>query len=344
MKKTMRKIKMLFIVVGIIVMFSLASCGGSGSSGSSSAADSKAAAPLRFKTGITVSLNTIYGQGLVRIAEEIKKSTNGKVEVEVFGNAQLGNERDMLEGAQLGTIDMPTAANAVITNFVPQMAILDLPFLFLNIEKAHKVIDGKLGDMIAKELATKSIHVLGWMDAGYRQFYSVKPVNKAADFKGLKVRTMENQIHISFFNALGAIGTPMPSGEQYTAFQQGTIDAAENGLTFILEGKYFEVTKNVTWTNHVFGFIAFMASDKAWKQIPDDLKPAVKDGALKGCAYERDLLQKSTETTVADLKKQGVTFHEIDFNSLRDTVAPAMSTFLNRIPKEWVDVFNDAVK
>lgn len=333
----------IVIVIGIMMIISLTACGAKSSSGSK-AAENKSAEPIRLKAGMGATLTTIYGQGLVRISEEVKQATGGKVQIDCFGSAQLGNERDMWEGAQLGTVDMPTAANAALTNFIPEMAILDLPFLFPTAEKAHKVIDGKLGDMIAEKALAKGVRILGWMDAGYRTFFSTKPVNKVADFKGLKVRTMENQIHISFFNALGAIGTPLPTGEQYTAFQQGTIDAAENGITFVYEGKYYEVAKHVTWTNHVFGYIAVAISDKAWKQIPDDLKPAFTAAVKKGCQYERDLLQKSSDTTVEDLKKVGVTFHDIDFNSLKNTVAPAMNPFLSKIPQEWVNVVNEALK
>ena len=231
MKKIAKK-----ILCGIMAAGILTGCGSGGQSEITEVGDSSGTVTL--KLGMVDPDGSNFHEGALAIADEVSKATGGKVKIEVFAGGQLGNERDMYEGAQMGTIDMFTASNAVLTSFIPEMAVLDQPFLFETEEQAHNVIDGKVGELIAEKTEEQQIHTVGWMDVGFRNVFSVRPVENVDDFEGLKIRTMENDIHIAAFNALGAIATPMASGDVFTGLQQGTIDAAENAIANLIANRY----------------------------------------------------------------------------------------------------------
>lgn len=292
---------------------------------------------IRFKMGLVDPENSNYGMGAKRIAQEVSNATSGKIIIDVFGSGQLGNERDMYEGAQLGTVDIATIANPVLTSFIPEMAILDQPFLFETEEQAHNVIDGKLGDLVSQKALEQGIHIVGWMESGFRNCFSIRPLRNLSDFKNLKIRTMENATQIAVFESFGAIPTPMPATEQYTALQQRTIDAGENAIANVLANKYYEVVKNITLTRHQFVFIAIGLSDKAWNRIPDELKPVFVEAVKEGANYQRALLSEANAEAEVELKQMGVTFYNIDRNELKNSASQKMVSFTNRIPKDWID-------
>lgn len=292
---------------------------------------------IKLKLGMVDAETSNYYKGALQIAEEVKAATDGKVEITVYPGGQLGNERDMYEGALMGSIDIATTANAVLSSFIPEMAVLDQPFLFENVEQAHNVIDGKLGDLIAEKAATQGIHIVGWMESGFRNVFSKNPIQSVEDFKGVKIRTMENDMHMNAFNTLGAIATPMAAGDQFTALQQGTIDAAENATANVLANNFYEVTKNITNTEHLFVFIGVGFSDKAWNKIPDDLKDAVVAGVKKGCDAQRQFLADANAEAEIALKEKGVTFYEMDKEALKAAIMPTMGQFSDRMPQEWLD-------
>lgn len=292
---------------------------------------------IRFKMGLVDPENSSYGLGAKKIAEEVSNATSGKIIIDVFGSGQLGNERDMYEGCQLGTVDICTVANAVMSSFIPEMSILDQPFLFETEEQAHKVIDGELGKLIAEKAEVQGVHIVGWMESAFRNSFSKRPIKSLADFKNLKIRTMENAIQIETFKAFGAIPTPMAATEQYTALQQGTIDAAENAIANVLANKFYEVVKNITYTRHQFVFIAIGLSDNAWNKIPEDLKPVFVEAVKRGCDYQRALLAEANAEAEKELRDMGVTFYDINREELKNAVKPVMSDFINNVPETWIN-------
>ena len=320
---------------GIMAAGILTGCGSGGQSEITEVGDSSGTVTL--KLGMVDPDGSNFHEGALAIADEVSKATGGKVKIEVFAGGQLGNERDMYEGAQMGTIDMFTASNAVLTSFIPEMAVLDQPFLFETEEQAHNVIDGKVGELIAEKTEEQQIHTVGWMDVGFRNVFSVRPVENVDDFEGLKIRTMENDIHIAAFNALGAIATPMASGDVFTGLQQGTIDAAENAIANLIANRYYEITKNVTMTNHIFGFMGVFVSDKAWNQIPEDLRDEFLAGVEAGTKLQRQYLVEANEAAKEELTELGVQFYEIPMDQMRELVEPAMEEFSDRMDPEWVE-------
>ena len=336
----MNKVKVIICMV-LISALAMSTFSGCSSTQKTSGADSKT---IELKLGIVDSEKSNYYKGMQKVAEEVSTATKGKVTIKVYPSSQLGNERDMYEGAQLGSIDMCSTANAVMSSFIPEMGILDQLFLFDSVEQANKVIDGKFGDKIAEKSLTKGVHTLGWMESGFRNVFADRPIKTLADFKGLKIRTMENKTQIAAFNALGAIATPMAAGDVFTGLQQKTINGAENATSNVLANNYYEVTKYITNSHHLFTFIGISMSDKAWNKIPDDLRDAVTAAVKKGCIAQRQYLVDANIDAEKQLTAKGVKFYDIDKVALKAAIAPAMKEFQSQIPKEWIDLFEESKK
>jgi len=287
----------------------------------------------------------MYALGGKKVAEEVEKATGGRVKIEVYAGGVIGSERDMYEGAQLGTIDMCSVVNVVLSSFIPELKVLDQPFLFDSVEQAHKVIDGKLGDLINEKALAQGVRIVGWMESGFRNVFSNRPITKLEDFKGFKIRTMENKMQVDMFNAVGAIATPMAGSEQFTALQQGTIDGCENAIANMLTNRYYEIIKNVTWTNHLCTFIAIGMSERAWKRIPEDIRPQFLAGVKAGINYQRQLLLDGNAAAVKELgEKHGVKFNTIDAASLRNAVAKVSDEFRKTLDPNVVKVVEEAKK
>lgn len=292
---------------------------------------------LHFKMGFTDPENSNYVQGGKKIAEEVAKLTDNRVLIDVYGSSQLGNERDMYEGAQIGSIDVPTVVNTVLSSFIPEMTVLDQPFIFDTVDQAHAAIDGKLGKLIADKARVQGVHIVGWLESGFRNVFSNRPITKVDEFANFKIRTMENRMQIAAFNALGATATPMAYGELFTALQQRTVDGCENAVGNMLASRFYEVLKHVTYTNHQYTYIAVGFSDNAWSQIPKDLQPKVLEGVSRGVAFQRQLLLDYNADSVGKLKGLGVSFHDIDRAAVKAKVVPALAQFRKSMPKPWLD-------
>lgn len=303
-----------------------------------------AADEVKLVMGFVDPANSSYAMGGQKFADECDRLTNGQVNVQVIAGGTLGGERDMYEGAQMGTIDVITVVNTVLSQFIPEMVILDQPFLFDTVEEAHAAADGKIGELVKAKAAEQGIHVIGWLESGFRDTFSKNPIKTVDDFKGVKIRTMENKMQIAAFNATGAIATPMPAPEQYTALQQGTIDACENAVGNMLKNRYYEVIKNVTNTRHQFTYIIVGVSDMAWNRIPDELKPKVEEAMKNAVAWQRQNLKEINDEATAELKKLGVSFYDIDRDAMKAKVLPEVEKLRADVPQEWVDAVADAVK
>ncbi|WP_426350359.1 TRAP transporter substrate-binding protein [Alloiococcus sp. CFN-8] len=291
---------------------------------------------INLKFAMVDSETSNYYKGAQKIAEEVDAATDGKIKISIYPNSQLGNERDCWEGASMGTIDITTAANSVMSAFIPEMKVLDQPYLFATAEEAHSVIDGELGDAIAEKAEAMGIHMVGWMESGFRNVFSSRPIETIEDFEGLKIRTMENDTHIAAFNAIGAIATPMAAGDQFTALQQKTIEAGENAVANVLTNNFYDVTPHITYTDHLFVFIGIGVSDTAWNKIPDDLKEPFVEAVKKGCEAQRQYLVEANEEAVDELKKLGVTFYDIDKDTIKEKMDAALEGTKVNLNQDWL--------
>ena len=201
-----------------------------------------------------LSTSSHYGAGADAMAKSIEASTGGKYKVQQFANSALGGEREVIEGLQIGTIDLAIVSTGATLNFVPETGVFDIPFLLRDLPHARTVLDSKIGqDMLAK-FPSRGIIALAWGEQGFRHLTNnVRPVKTPADAKGLKIRTTENPIHIAAFRQIGILPTPMAWPEVATAPQQGTIDGQENPLSVITSAKLSQMQKHLALTGHVYG-------------------------------------------------------------------------------------------
>ena len=299
---------------------------------------------IHFKMAVADASSSAQAEGARKIAEEVEKATDGRIQIEVMAGGTLGGERDTVELAMLGGVDIVTCANSVLTQWIPEMSILDQPYLFTNEDQAHGAVDGAVGDLIEREALDKlNLHVIGYMESGFRNVFSKKPISSIDDFKGVKIRTMQNGYHMAAFESFGAIPTAMPANEQFTALQQGTIDACESAVSNCLNNGFYEVTKNITYTNHAFVYIVVSMSDHAWNRIPDDLRPVFMEAVEKGYNEERALLKQANKDATVILKEKGVTFHDIDVQELQSAYQSLAEKKGFDFDPEWQAAIDQAI-
>ena len=291
-----------------------AAAGGSSSDGSEYTKEN----PLELKMALVEGTGTVLYEEAQAVVEKVLEKTDGRIKINVIAGGALGGERDTLELLMSNDLDMTLAANSVLTNWVDDMAILDRGFIFDTYDQAHAAVDGELGELIKDAVYDKmKIHVVGYLDTGFRDIFSTREVSKLADFNGLKIRTMNSPYQVAIFQSFGAIPTPMAFGEQFTALQQGTIDACENGVSACYTNGFYEVTRHITNSHHSYTYLMMNMSDKAYNMIPEDLRGAFEEGIKEGEAIGREYLQQFNADTVEKMKADGVTFHEIDRDAMK---------------------------
>src|SRR5512139_1991698 len=241
-----------------------------------------------LKLGHAVAPEHPYHLGAVRYSDLVAQRTKNKVKIDVYPSTQLGNERDMVEGLQLGTIDLVVTSTGPLGGFVPRMFVVDLPFLFRDRAHAYQVLDGPIGRELLNAFSAKGMKGLAFWENGFRQITnSVRPIEKPEDLKGIKIRTMENKVHLSAFRAFGASPTPMAWSEVYTALQQGTIDGQDNPIAIVYTSKLSEVQKYLALTGHFYSPALLLMSVKAYNSLPEDARKIVLDTATECATYER---------------------------------------------------------
>lgn len=238
----------------------------------------------------------------------VEEASKGRIVVDLYANAQLGGERQMLEGMTLGTIEMAMLSPGIAANIAPKFQVLDLPYLFKDRTAAYKVLDGKLMGILNDELLPKGVRLVGFAENGFREITNnTKVIKSPADLKGLKIRVQPIPAHIELFKAFGANPTPVDFGELYTALLQKTVDAQENPVTLIYSSKLYEVQKYMTMSDHVYAPSALFISEAFYKKMPADLQNIVTDGAKKFRDASRINQQKATKTLLKELvEKHGM--------------------------------------
>jgi tripartite ATP-independent transporter DctP family solute receptor len=304
----------------------------------SSASTSEPKGQIVLKIGHGNNDKTPYHKALVKFVEVLEEKTGGAVTGQIYTSALLGNEREMAEGMALGTTDVSVASTAVLEAFSPKIKVLNTPFLIQNAEHAVKVLNGEVGEELANSLLPIEWHHLGWMTTGFRNTFSTRPITKLEDYKGLKIRVMENNTYIRLFNTLGALPVPMAASEQFTALQQGTIDANENAIANMLAESWYEVCKHATESEHVYGIIALGISSAALKKIPEKYHAAVFEAGKAMQDFEMQLIAEENAQAKEKLTGLGVTFYEIDKAPLRAACEPLYKEF--NLPGDLVAKIN----
>lgn len=252
------------------------------------------------------------------------------LEVKIYAANALGEERAVYEGMQLGSgATAVISGTAILNNFNKKIAVLDLPFLWKSYDHAHRVLDGKVGEALAKDLDQTGFQVLAWMDSwGFRNVVTAKKeVKTPADLKGLKIRTIQTPTYVAALNAMGANATPMAFGEVYTAMQTGVLDGYEHGSAVTKAQKFYEVSKYIALTQHLFGPLVFAYSKKDWAQLSDKEKAVILEGARMARDVQRTLGPLREQEAFDFLKSKGMVIHKIDTSSFQKNAVAIQDSF-----------------
>jgi len=292
-----------------------------------------------LKMNISVAQNSHYGVAIDTFAREVEKRTDGRYKVQNFYSGALGAERESIEALQLGTLDLTMTSTGPVPNFVPDVAILDIPFLFRDYAQARAVLDGPIGQDMLQKFEPKGIHGLAWGENGFRNMTNSKhPVTVPEDLKGLKMRTMENPVHIQAYRAFGIIPTPMAFTEVFTALQQGTVDGQENPLSVITAAKLDQVQKYLTLTGHVYSPAVILMSKAQWDKLSAADKQSFNDAAKEAVKANRARIDDDEKKAVADLRAKGMQVVEnVDKAKFQAALAPTFAEFGKKFGQDNID-------
>jgi TRAP-type transport system periplasmic protein len=303
------------------------------------AAMSSATAQTTMRNSISISANSHQGVGVEVFAREVEKRTGGRYKVQNFFSGSLGGERESIESVQLGTQELTFTSTGPVPNFVPEAKILDVPFLFRDKAHAQAVLDGPIGQEMLKLFEPKGFKALAWGENGVRHMTNNKrAVNSPDDLKGLKMRTMENPIHIAAYKGFGIVPTPMAFPEVFAALQQGTVDGQENPLSVIMAGKFDQVQKYLTLTGHVYSPCVWLMNKAVFDKLTPADQQAFIEAAKEGTKANRARVAEDDLKGVADLRSKGMQIIENpDKTKFVAALGPVNTEFEKQFTKAALD-------
>ena len=298
-----------------------------------------ALAQTTMKMNISISQNSHYGVAIDTFAREIEKRTGGRYKIQNFYSGALGAERESIEALQVGTLDLTMTSTGPVPNFVPEVAILDIPFLFKDYAQARATLDGPIGQEMLGKFQSKGIVALAWGENGFRHMTNNKrAVNSPDDLKGLKMRTMENPVHMQAYKAFGIIPTPMAFTEVFTALQQGTVDGQENPVSVITAAQFEQVQKYMTMTGHVYSPALILMSKAQFDKLSAADKTAFTEAAKEAVKANRARIDEDERKGIADLRSKGMTIVEnVDKSKFQAALAPTFVEFGKKFGQENID-------
>ena len=295
----------------------------------SNAADFADMDPVTLRLAHVVNEQDGFHIAATKFEELVEERTDGKVNIEIFPNASLGDERTLLEGMQIGTVDMGVITNGPVANFVEEMAVFELPFLFPTPEAAYSVLDGPIGQELLDKLADVNLKGLAYAERGFRNLTnSERAVNSPEDLDGLRIRVMENPVYTDTFRELGANAIPMAWTEALTAMQQGTIDGQENPVNVIHSFKLDETQNYMTLARHTYAPAIFVMGMPAWNQLPEAAQDVIRQAAQEAAEHERQVNADMEAEQLAALREAGMEINDSpDMEAFQAAVAPVYEKY-----------------
>ncbi|EPC00269.1 C4-dicarboxylate ABC transporter [Litchfieldella anticariensis FP35 = DSM 16096] len=299
------------------------------------------AADFTLKFGHLANQENIWHQAAVKFKEEVEANSDGRVEVQIYPNEQLGAEMDVINSIQLGTADM-TITGESLQNWAPKAAMMAVPYAFRDSEHLHKAVEGEIGDEIEAQITERTNLVpLAWFERGPRHLTSNRSVRQPADLDGLRLRVPNVPLFVDTWEALGARPTPMAFSEVFTALQQNTIQAQENPLSLIESASFYEVQDYVNLTSHVRSWIYVVIGKDKLESMPEDLQQVIFNAAETMQTYEAELFKKDEQRLRQDLQERGMEFIEVDTEAFAEKARPAVLESLNEEQKELFEAIQN---
>lgn len=291
------------------------------------------------KLGYALAVNSHYGAAAQAWADSVEKGTSGAFKFKQFPSSALGGERELIEGLQLGTVEAVIVSTGALSNFVPDVGVVDIPFLFRDTQHARAVLDGAFGQELLGKFKARGLIALAWGEQGFRHLTNNKhAVQKVDDLKGLKIRVTENPVHITAFKTLGASPTPMSWPEVIGALQQGTIDGQENPISVLASAKLWQVQKHLTLTSHVYAPVALIVSPSFWGGLSDAQKASFTQGAKVGALASRAFVDAVEKKGVEEAKGHGMqVVTNVDQAAFRTALEPAYKQYAAKFGQKTLD-------
>jgi tripartite ATP-independent transporter DctP family solute receptor len=345
MKNWVKRVVISFTVPTLLL---LAGCSGGGGSTATSAQPAASGIQERtIKAGIGLNEDHPEGQGLKKFAELVSQKSGGKWKVQPFYAAQLGDDKKMTEALQGGLQEITIPSTSPLVGMIKEFGIFDFPFVFNNEKEAHAVLDGPVGKKLLEKLPEHNLIGLGYWENGFRNLTNSKhPVAKPDDFKGLKIRTMQNQVHLEAFQALGANPTPMAFSEVFSALESKTVDGQENPLATIKSNKFNEVQDYLSVTKHVYTPFVFLVSKKFWDKLSTEEQKILQEAAVEAGTYQRELNRAENQKALEELKAAGMQVNEVskeEMANMQAIIKPVIDKFAKEIGEDLVKEMYDQV-
>ena len=301
-------------------------------------------APVEKQTlRISIGVNDKHPQfeGAMKFKELVESRTDDFI-VEVYHSGQIASDREAMEMLQFGTLEITIPSTSPVVNFVKEFGVFDLPFTIPSGEVADKVLDGPFGDKMLSYLEPQGMVGLAWWENGFRNITnSVRPIARIEDLEGLKIRTMENVIHLDAWKALGANPTPMAFPELFTGMQQGTVDGQENPYPTILLSKFYEVQDYISNSQHVYTPFVFLFSKQIWETFTVEQQELLANAAVEAGKFNRQRNREVAVTSLEELRTK-MNFTEItpeERQRFQDAILPVLETHSQNIGAEIVKEF-----
>jgi tripartite ATP-independent transporter DctP family solute receptor len=296
------------------------------------------AAQKKVTFAFSLPVTSHYGAGAQALVEHVKKRHGDRFDFVLYPSTALGSERELLEGVQLGTVDLLITSTGPVGNFVPEVLVTDIPFLFRDYAHARAVLDGPIGQDLLGKFPANNMIALAWAENGFRHLTNnVRPVAKPADVEGMKVRTMENPVHLAAFRALGALPTPMAWTELPTSLQQGVVDGQENPISVIISSKMRQLQKYLSLTGHVYSPALIIMSPEFHASLTPEEQATFQEAAKVAAKAVRDAVSSAEETGVAELRAQGMDVTaEVDKAAFQARLKPAYAEYAKRFGEDQI--------
>lgn len=313
--------------------------------GVAAAADVK---PRLIRFGYGLNEESVQGRAARFLAQELEKVSGGKLKMKTFGSANLGSDEQMQGALAGGAQEMMVGSTAPLAGMVKEFGVFDLPFLFNSEKEADAVLDGQLGQDLLKKLEARGLVGLVYWENGFRNMTNSKrPINRAEDMQGIKLRVMQNQIALGVFNTLGANAVPMPFSELFTALETRTVDGQENPITTIQSSKFYEVQPYLTISRHVYTPWVVLASKKWWDTLSPDEQKLIRQAAAASRDFERKDSRADSAKAMTTLEQAGMKINTVspeEVARMRQKVQPVVDKYTQELGPELIKQLNDEIQ
>lgn len=301
--------KVLSVLLVIAIVFSFAACGKAESNDKTT---DGAAKTIKLRVANVTQVDHPMNKAVEFFIEKVEERSNGRIEITNYPARQLGDDRELFEQVQQGSLDMALISAGPVGSTTELAAALQLPFMFDDWDQWMNVMTNKVTTDLLGEFDQFNVKALTVYDSGFRNFVSVdKPITSIADFNSKKIRVAETPLHIGIFKALGASPTPIPYGEIYTSLQNKVIDGLEMDLPAIVMEKHYEVAKNVTLSKHFTWPAIFMINQDVWKSLSEEDQKLFMDCAIEVMSENVEYIQDQETKALETLKSNGITVTEL---------------------------------